>query len=34
MSTPESYSTLGEGAAVRAPQNAVPMSEWRKLARD
>jgi hypothetical protein len=28
------YSKLGEGAAVRAPANAVPMSEWRKLARD
>jgi hypothetical protein len=28
------YNKLGEASAVRAPTNAVPMSEWRKLARD
>ena len=27
------YSTLGEGAAVRAPANAIPMREWRRLGR-
>jgi hypothetical protein len=25
------YSKLGEGAAVRAPANAIPMKEWRRL---
>jgi hypothetical protein len=24
------YSRLGEGAAVRAPANALPMGEWRR----
>lgn len=27
------YSRLGEGAAVRAPANAIPMREWRRLGR-
>lgn len=27
------YSKLGEEAAVRAPANAIPMREWRRVAR-